>query len=175
MSEQPGRYQRSFSGMLGAMVILVLVVVGFVVFRDVNRNDPPSPVKAEDYLTPAKYARTAADFPLLAPKKLPDGWIATSVTFDQGKKQAWHLGCLTEDRRYVGLEQAHRPIPDMVEEYVDPDAEQGDDVTTGGETWQSWTDAGGDTALVRRGDDVTTLVVGQVPLATLETFIATLH
>ena len=175
MSEQPGRYQRSFSGMIGAMVILVLVVVGFVVFRDLNRNDPPSPVQRVDFLTPAKYARTAADFPLLAPHELPDGWIATSVSFTPGKKQAWHLGCLTGERRYVGLEQSHQAIPAMVEQYVDPDASQGGDVTTAGHTWQSWTDSGGDLALVRRGDDVTTLVVGRVPQATLETFIATLH
>jgi len=175
MSEQPGRYQRSFSGMVGAMVILVLVVVGFVVFRDLNRNDPPSPVHPVDWVTPAKYARTAADFPLLAPHQLPDGWIATSVGFTPGKKQAWHLGCLTGDRRYVGLEQSHQPIPAMVEQYVDPDASQGDDVTTAGQTWQTWTDSGGDLALVRRGADLTTLVVGRVPQATLETFIATLH
>lgn len=175
MSEQPGRYQRSFTGMIGAMVVLLLVVGGYALFRELNRDDPPSPVKAVDFVSPAKYARSEADFALLAPAELPDGWIATSVSFTSGDEQAWHLGCLTDDRRYVGLEQADRPVSDMVEDYVDEDATQGDDVTVGGETWETWTDAGEDLALVRESGDVTTLVVGRVPQETLEQFIATLR
>jgi hypothetical protein len=161
--------------MIGAMVVLLLVVAAFVIFRDINRDDPASPVKPVDYKTPAQYARTAASFDLLAPAALPDGWIATSVRFTDGEEQAWHLGTLTEDRRYVGLEQADRPISGMVEDYVDEDATQGDDVTVGGETWETWSDAGEDLALVRESGDVTTLVVGRVPQETLETLIATLR
>ncbi len=175
MSEKPGRYQRSFTGLVGAMVVLVLVVGGYALLRSLNSDDPVSPVKAEDFLTPAKYARTAADFPLLAPDQLPDGWIATSVRFTQGEEQAWHLGCLTDDDRYVGLEQADRPVSDMVDDFVDPDAEQGADVTIDGETWERWSDAGGDLALVRQDDDVTTMVVGHAPEQTLREFIATLR
>ncbi len=175
MSEQPGRYQRSFPGMIGAMIVLLLVVGAFVVFRDLTRDDPASPVKAVDYTSPAKYAKTTATFDVLAPEELPEGWIATSVRFQDGEEQAWHLGTLTEDRRYVGLEQADRPISGMVDDFVDPEATQGEDVTVDGETWETWTDAGDDLALVRESGDGTTLVVGPVPQATLEEFIATLR
>ena len=175
MSEQPGRYQRSFPGMIGAMVVLLLVVGAFVVFRDVNRNAPEDPAQAVDFERPAQYARTAADFPLLAPDQLPEGWIATSVSFDEVRRQAWHLGTLTDEQRYVGLEQAQRPVESMVEDYVDEEATQGDDVTIDGVVWQTWTDEGDDLALVRQAEDVTTLLVGRVPQETLEELLDSLR
>ena len=175
MSEQPGRYQRSFAGMIGAMVVLVLVVGAFVVFRDVTREDPADPVEAVEFKRAATYARTQADFDLLAPDRLPEGWIATSVRYRGGEEQSWHLGVLTDEKRYVGLEQSGRTVPDMVEDFVDEEASQGEDVSVAGETWESWTDDDEDLALVREADGVTTLVVGRVPLATLEQLIATLR
>ena len=175
MSEQPGRYQRSFPGMVGAMIVLVLVVGAFVVFRDLTREEPTNPVEPVEFARPAEYARGEADFELLAPDALPEGWIATSVRFTGGRQQAWHLGVLTDEGRYIGLEQAERPIPGMVEEHVDEEAEQGDDVTIDGQTWQTWSDEGDDLALVRRSDDATTLLVGRVSQETFEELIATLR
>jgi Protein of unknown function (DUF4245) len=176
MSERPGRYQRSVPGMIGALLVLLLVVAAFVVFRAINRTEPENPVKALDFSTAASFAREEVDFELLAPDELPDGWIATSVRFDRGRKPAWHLGTLTDEERYVGLEQAARPVSAMVEEFVDEEAVEGDAVTVGGEAWRSFTDAGGDLALVRRDDDrATTLVVGRVSQETLEELIATLR
>jgi len=174
MSEQPGRYQRSFSGMIGAMAVLLLAVGAFVLFRDVNRDDPASPVHAVDYRGPADYARGVATFDLLAPAKLPEGWIATSVNFTQGEEQAWHLGFLTDERHYVGLEQADRPVSGMVEDFVDQEAVQGDDVVVAGKTWETWSDDGDDLALVNDSGGVTTVVVGRVPEETLKAFINTL-
>jgi len=172
MSERAGRYERSFPGMVGAMVVLLAVVVAFVVFRDANRDLPEGAVEPVDYLEPAAFARDQVDFTLLAPRSLPEGWTATSVRFAGGDAPSWHLGMLTDDRRYVGIEQERKPGPDMVEEFVDEQATRGDDVTIGGETWQTWTDAGDDTALVRQTDEVTTVVVGAVPEATLTEFVA---
>ncbi len=175
MSEQPGRYQRSFRGMVGAMVVLLGVVALFVTFRDLNRNDPADPVKSVDYRSPARFAREEARFPLLAPRRLPEGWIATSVRFENVRDQAWHVGFLTDDRRYVGLEQADESAGTMVEEFVGEDAQQGEDVTVAGVAWETWTAPDDDRALVREQPAVTTLVVGPVPQATLEDFIATLE
>jgi len=175
MSEQAGRYQRSFPGMVGAMVVLLVVIGAFVAFRDLNRTDPADPVKAVDYRSPARFARQEARFPVLAPRQLPDGWMATSARFENGDQQSWHLGVLTEDRHYVGLEQSEDSPGTMVEEFVDEKAIEGGEVSVGGQSWRSWTSPDGDRALVREVEGGTTLVVGPVPEATLETFLATLR
>ncbi|HET6563662.1 MAG TPA: DUF4245 domain-containing protein [Marmoricola sp.] len=175
MSERPGRYQRSVSGMVGAMIVLVLVVGLFVAFRAINRNEPEHHVDAVDYSRPAEFAREQARFPILAPTELPEGWRATSVRFTNGRDQAWHVGFLTGADQYVGLEQADETAENLVEQHVDEEATEGDPVTIDGEEWQSWTDEGGDTALVKETDEVTTLVVGTAPQETLVEFVHTLR
>lgn len=162
--------------MVGAMVVLVAVVVGFVVFRDVNREDPASPVSAVDYGRDADFARRQASFELVAPPTLPDGWRATTVEYVPGPQDHWHLGMLTAEDRYVGLEQSDDPVRTMVETHVDPDAEKGEPVSVDGVPWTSYTDSGGDLALVRRAEGTTTLVVGhEVPQGDLVAFAASLR
>ena len=175
MSSQPGRYQRSVAGMVGAMLVLVLVVGAFVTARETYREEPASPVRALDYTKPAEYARGEAEFDLLAPATVPQGWIATNVRFVNGRDQSWHLSFLTEEGRYVGLKQADQSPDGMVEEFVDEDAEQGKDVTIRGQTWQSWSDSGGDSALVREDGEVTTLVLGSASPDVLEEFVRSLR
>jgi hypothetical protein len=176
VSEQPGRYTRSFGGLVAAMAVLVVLVGGYVLVRSVfYGTDTANPVQPIAYQQPVHDARHSADFHLLAPRSLPPGWIATSVRFTDGDDQAWHLGALTAGAKYVGLEQAERSAPDMVEEFVDPDATRGSDRTIDGQTWQTWSDAGGDQALVRETHGVTTVLVGPVPESTLENYLATLR
>lgn len=167
-------YQTSFAGMVGAMIVLLAVVAGFVWFRDGLRTEPAPPVRAVEYQQPVEYARTQAPFTLLAPEQLPDGWIVTSVRWTPDER-SWHLGVLTDEERYVGLEQADELVKTMVREHVDEDAVQGEDVVVDGATWQWWTDEDGDTALVREDEDVTTLVVSPAGLGVIEEFLATLR
>ena len=174
MSGQAGRYQRSFSGLVGAMAVLLLVIGGFVAFRAVNRTAPADPVTPFDWRGPATYAREQADFHVLAPASLPRGWFATSARWTGGRDAHWHLGLLTGRRQYVGVEQEDRSVDDMVQEYVDPNAARGKDVRIGGQTWQSWFDDE-DQALVLEQKDVTTLVVGTVDRGTVEDFVKTLR
>ena len=173
MEEQPGRYQRSFAGMVGAMILLLVVIAAFVIFREANRTEPADPVEAIEWRGAASYARQEADFALLAPRRLPDGWIATSVRFGRQDEQSWHLGLLTDERSYVGLEQTEDSPSTMVEDFVDEEAERGEDVVVDGATWEAWSDEE-DEALVREGKDVTTLVVGTVSQEELVEFLGTL-
>ena len=159
MSEQAGRYQRSAMGMIGAMIVLIAVVVGFVAFRAVNRNEPENPVRAVDYQQTLEYARGVADFPVVAPASLPEGWRATSVEFIPSPTR-WHLGLLTDEDRYVGLEQSRASLTDLVHKYVDPKAARGKPVQVDGQTWRTWTDEGGDTALTREDGEVWALFHG---------------
>jgi hypothetical protein len=146
--------------LVGAMVVLVTAVVGFVVFRDANRQDPQSPVTEVEYTQAADYARKQASFEVLVPASLPEGWRATTVEYVPGTNDRWHLGLLTDQDRYVGLEQADTSVGTMVETYVDAQATEGAPVQVEGEPWSTYSDSGGDLALVRRQGGVTTLVVG---------------
>lgn len=176
MSGQAGRYQRSAAGMVGAMIVLLAVVVAFVVLRDLNRNDPPSPVPAIDYARDAAFAADQATFEVLAPASLPAGWRATTARYVPGSGERWHLGLLTDDDRYVGLEQSAASVESMVESHVDENATRGDVVSVDGAEWSTWSDDGGDLALVREESGTTTLVVGHnVPVAELEAFVASLR
>jgi uncharacterized protein DUF4245 len=173
VSEQAGRYQRSAGGMVGAMVVLVLLLVAWVAIQSLVKDQPDSAVRTVDYAQVVTPARKAAKFDLVAPASLPTGWRATSVTFRDTLPQHWHLGVLTDHDRYVGLEQGQKSLASMVEEYVDKDAHRGPAVDVDGRSWRTYTDTGGDLALVRRDGDATTLVVGHdVPKATLVSYTA---
>lgn len=175
MGERPGRYQRSTAGMIGSMIVLLVVVVLFVGFRGAVRDQPDNRVRPVDYAAPAAYAREQADF-VIAPRELPAGWVATSVRFTDGDEPAWHLGVLTEEERYVGLEQASSgELDELVEEHVGEDAEEAGQVTLEGGRWRRYVDTDDDRALVREADGVTTLLVGRVPEATLKELLTTLE
>ncbi len=110
---------------------------------------------------------------------MPAGWKATSADYLTGSAPTWHLGVLTDEGDYIGVEEARGGAQDLVEEHVDPDAVQGKDVTIGGVEFQTWTDAGGDYALsheVGTGDTPTEswLVVGTAPEATIRDYAARL-
>jgi hypothetical protein len=171
-----GRYQRSVGGMVGAMVFLVALVVVWVGIRALTSQDPPSPVQTVDYTAEASAAGKAADFPLLSPTTLPPHWRATTVRFTPPPETHWHLGVLTGQDRYVGLEQADVRVSSMVSQYVDQAARRGHGVVVRGAPWQTWSDAQGDVALVRRSGRATTLVVGHdVTRAALTAYVASLR
>ena len=159
--------------MVGAMVVLVVLLVAWVGFRSLTREDPETAVRPVDYAKVVPPARKAADFDLVAPTALPPGWRATSVSFRDSAPQHWHLGVLTDRDRYIGLEQGGRTQRSMVREYVDEAASRGKPVEVSGRHWTTYTDPGGDLALVRSEGKATTLVVGHdVPRATLVSYVA---
>ena len=176
MSEQPGRYQRTFGGFIGALLVLVLLLLAFVALRGFNRTDPADPVRRVDYEQPARFARETADFEVLTPRRLPEGWITTSVRFVDTPPQSWHLGLLTAERRYIGLDQVEEPVDAVVEDVVGEDAEAEGSVDIDGVTWQRYTE-GRDLALVRRAEQqgVTVLVVGTAPEEQLVAFVRSLE
>jgi hypothetical protein len=176
VSGQGGRYQRSAGGLVGAMAVLLVLLVAWMSLRALTSNDPASPVREVDYAQDVPAVQKAADFDVLAPPSLPDGWRATTVSFEDQRPQHWHLGVLTDRDRYVGLEQGGRSVRSMVEEYVDPAATRSGPVDVSGQRWASYTDSGGDLALVRREGATTTLVVGHgLPRAELVAYTASLR
>jgi hypothetical protein len=164
----PTRYKRSSGGLIGAMLVTVFAVLAFAAFRAITRDNEPTPVRGVDY---AASVRTASEDKLLlvmAPDRLPPGWTATSATYTSGGSPTWHLGTLTGDRMYVGVEESLSSTEELVQEHVDVNADRGKTVTLDGEKWQTWTDSGGDYAVTRtlrgrEGSPESVLVVGSAP------------
>ncbi len=161
------------------MVITVVAVLGFAAFRGLTRDNQPTPVQTVDYSVSMKAGRADKKLLVLAPDRLPSGWKVTSAAYTTGMSPSWHLGILTGERKYVGLEEARSSIEDLVNEHVDANAVRGKDVTVAGETWQSFTDAGGDYAVARSLKDgkktvESWVVVGSAPEKQIRDFAASL-
>ena len=177
MSEQPTRrYQRSFNGLIGAMIVTVLFVLAFVGWRSLFRNDVDERVEPVDWTESVQVARQAG-LDVVRPRELPDGWTATSVDLRAGDEPRWGLGVLTDEGRFVGIRQQDTSVSDLVETYVDEDASEGDEVRVDSavsDTWQTWSDDGGDHGYSAEvGDDVV-LVYGSAPAADIEAYLGLL-
>jgi hypothetical protein len=176
---QPGnpRMQRSFAGMIGALIVVVAVGVLWVVVG--GSDQKTTPVRSVDWSAWVKAGRAEKQLMVFAPTALPTGWRASSATYAGGSDAHWHLGVLTDAGKYVGVEESRASPQDLAAQYVDQEAVRGKDVAVGGQTWQTWTDAGGDYALVRSIDVdgrpyESVLVGGSAPAATVRSFAATL-
>jgi hypothetical protein len=176
VSEQPGRYNRSFSGMTGALIVTVVVVVAFVAWRGLFRgeaDDTPTPVDWQDSVEIAQQA----DLPVVHPRELPAGWSATSVDLRAGDDPQWGMGVLTDDGRFIGIRQEDGSVDELVRRYVDEEAEAGSDATVDSEitdTWQTWSDSGGDHGYSTELDDESLLVYGSASVADIEAYLGLL-
>ena len=163
--------------MIGAMLVVVVLIVAYVLLRSLNRNDPSAGPEPVDYLdTVSGIARAGGD-PVAYPPRLPDGWFATDASFGPGG--VWSLSLLTDDDHFVGVRQARGAdsVEDLVTTYVDDAADEGAGRTLDGAlagTWRSFTDAGGDYALAREVDGSIVLVVGTGPEREIEDLTASL-
>lgn len=175
-SGTPGRYQRSANGLVGAMLVLVLAVVGFVVFRSVFTRDlevEPEPI---DYLAAVEAAQSAGH-EVAYPPALPAGWIATNVDLSPaGQEPRWFLALLTDDGRFVGVRQEDDSVEDLLEEHVDGDTEETEPLRAGDlvEEWEGYADDGGDRAYVAELGEETLLVYGSAPVEDLRTLMGLL-
>ena len=158
---QPGRYNRSFGGMTGALIVTVLFVLAFVTWRGLFRgevDDTPVPVDWRDIVQVAEQANL-------------------SVVHPAGDDPRWGLGVLTDDGDFVGIRQQDASVDDLVELYVDEDADAGDEASVTSEvadTWQTFTDDGGDTGYATEIGDEALLVYGSAPAGDIEAFMGLL-
>lgn len=165
MSEQPGRYQRSFSGLIAAMVITLVAIAGFVLVRAFVRDDVSNEPETVDYLEMVGLAQDAGA-EVVYPRDLPDGWRATSVDFVPGDRPAFWLGMLTDGGRFVGVRQEEDDLDDLLSTYVEEDAGRIEDQGTESidsavaPQWQAFADEGGDLAYAAEVGESWVLVYG---------------
>ena len=150
---------------LGAL-ILALYLVGRLFFT----VTPDEPTRTLDHAAAIEASREAVDFALVAPTDLPDGWRATSVRVDD---DTWHLGVVTDDDEYVGLEQVREGVRATVRRFAEG-SEAAGDVTVDGERWALRTGPRDDLTFVRPEGDTTVLVTGSASRAQLERYLSSL-
>jgi hypothetical protein len=171
-----GRYQRSIAGGVGSLIVLIAVVLAFVAFRAVFRDNDAVDVEPVDYLAVVAPAQEAG-IQVVYPPSLPEGWTATSVAFVPGERPAFGVGMLTDDDLFVGVRQADEELADLLETYVDAQVVKGDVVTLDGAIvpeWQEWSDDGGDHAYSATVGDTEVLVYGSAPTEDLLTVVRSL-
>lgn len=176
-SGKPGRYQRSFGGLIGSMIVLVIAVLAIVVFREVFRNTPEVKPEAVDYL-PLVTSLQEAGREVAYPAELPEGWMVTSVEAQPGQRPAWRLGMLTDGDKYAGVVQRDEDLDDLVVEHVDEDASEDGAVELDSPlatSWESFSDEGGDhafgTTITTATGEETLLVYGSAPVEDLRTLV----
>ena len=98
---RPGRYNRSFGGLVGAMIVMVVVVVlawvGLGLFRD-DAEFEPTPIDY-DASVQALVDNGAA---LAYPARVPDGWRVNNLEYDPDGP-VFSLAMLTGSGDFVGV------------------------------------------------------------------------
>lgn len=153
-----------------SVAVIGLIIVAIYAFGKLFTQEPEDPVKAIDYTTVVGQARPAAEFKLLAPTSLPKGWKATSARFNP---TAWHLGVLTDDEEYIGLEQIKGSVTRAIDTFADGSKADGT-ADVDGERWSVRKGPSDRTTYVRNEGGVTTLVVGTASRPVIEKYISSL-
>ena len=94
-----------------------------------------------------------------------------------GDDPRWGLGVLTDDGDFIGIRQQDTSVDELVRVYVDEKAEAGDDASVASDvtdTWQTWSDDGGDHGYATELGDEAVLVYGSAPVDDLESYLGLL-
>lgn len=174
-SDEPGQPPRpSYVGDALRTTAVLLVIIAFLAGAQRLLSTPQDgdPVRPVEYVATWQSARDVAPFAVLAPPELPEGWRATSVRYEPGDEATWHLGILTDDDKYVGIEQAVGGVETLVDEYARGADSEGS-VDVGGDAWELLRE-GDETTLVRDDGGSATLVTGDAGQADVELVAASL-
>ena len=175
-SGQPGRYSRSFGGLIGSMLVLVVGLLAFVGLRSLTSDNEPLEVGPIDYREVVGQVQDAGG-DLVYPTSLPQGWRATNVDFRPGPSPTFELSMLTDDGQYVGLREEDAPLRELLSAYVDESTTSapGLDIADGvARRWDGYRDAGGDTAYAASVGDREVLVFGSASPDQLEALVGLL-
>ena len=160
------------------MIISMLVgAAGVLALWLPFHRSTPDPVKVVDPASVIQGARAAESWPVLAPVGLPSTWRCTSARVDTALdgQDVVHLGYLTPDNAYVGLEQSATKALSFVNDSTVSGRETGTKVVAG-LTWTTYqNDDGTHRSLVRTADGATYVVVGTATWDVLDGFASSLR
>jgi Protein of unknown function (DUF4245) len=121
-------------------------------------------------------ARSDAPYPILAPVGLSDRWRATSARYEPHETATtWHLGFVTPQDAYAGVEQSDGVPRTFVEEMTNDGAPDGT-TEIEGLTWERrLRESKAQRSLVLTQDNVTTVVTGTANWDELQDLAAALR
>lgn len=176
-SGTPGRYQRSAAGLIVSLVVTVVAIGGILYFMGIFRSDFEAKPTAVDYLDTVEALQLSDQTPVY-PAKLPEGWIATSVTVPTEKDPFFMVGMLNEDDEFVAVRTEDASFGALLAGSVDEETQPADGYTVPDSVrrplareWEGYTDDGGDTAYLAEVGDETVMVYGSAPAEDLHTVI----
>ena len=165
---------RTLTNMFWALLACFIVVAFLAV---VTWRPKSEKINAVEYTAQLEDAKKVAPW-VRGPAPMPAGWTATSVEFRAPEQSpiTWHLGIVTTEKKYVGLEQSNVTNKGFQSDELGKTEDDGT-TTVSGVVWQRKTllDRDNEHALVLTGSGVTTIVVGNAGYPALETFAATLR
>jgi Protein of unknown function (DUF4245) len=153
---------------------VVLLIVGFLVLFVPRPNTDA--VRVIDYSSQLTQARSDAPYPVLAPVGLSVGWRATSVRYEPEETSAtWHLGFVTPQDAYAGVEQSNGPRRQFVQEMTNDGKLEGTTEIDGVIWERRLRESKLQRSLVLADGDVTTIVTGTANWAELRDLAAALR
>jgi len=160
------------------LVLICLVLVGWVALR----QNPDDPVLEVDPTSSVRTSAERADYQLLVPTGLPDGFRPTSArtsagSATDGRPVTLEIGYLTPSDGFAGFVISDDAGAEPLRRVLDDAQEQGTE-SIGDRTWTRSTVPGPDgeeTALSLEQDGVTVLVAGSATDAELEQVAASLQ
>ena len=165
---------RTLTNMFWALLACFIVVAFLAV---VTWRPKSEKINAVEYTAQLEDAKKVAPW-VRGPAPMPAGWTATSVEFRAPEQSpiTWHLGIVTTEKKYVGLEQSNVTNKGFQSDELGKTEDDGT-TTVSGVVWQRKTllDRDNEHALVLTRSGVTTIVVGNAGYPALETFAATLR
>lgn len=165
---------RTLTNMVWALLACFIVVAFLMIVTWRPKSEKVNPI---EYSAQLQDARKVAPW-VRGPEPMPAGWTATSAEFraPQQSPASWHLGIVTDQKKYVGLEQSNVTSRGFQADELGRTADDGTS-TVAGVVWQRKTllDRENEHALVLVGSGVTTIVTGNAGYQALETFAAALH
>lgn len=161
------------------MVISMAVVLGIVgIFVAASWRPTPDPVRVVDPAPVVAAAAASADFTVLKPTGLSDGWRPTSARWEpttaSGAVPVLHIGYVTPADQYAQVTQARMDYAPYLAEQTGRGVAEGPQQIRD-LTWVRMTGDNDDRSLVLTQDGVTTVVYGSAGWDELTTLAASLR
>lgn len=160
------RADATFGAYATALGIIVLVLVVMALVAAGRRQEH---IPSVDYRADVTAVRADAAFPVPVPEGLPEGWVPTSSDVESpgdGAPVTWTLGFATPKDRHAELSVSDAEPAEFIAERTRKGTPDGESRVRGA-AWKRYDVGKGRHALVRRGDEATTVVSGSTDYAEL--------